>query len=136
MKNLALTLCLAYVSAMAVATPISAQSPDDDKVFLAQEVDIKAKIKNKLDSLPTKKSDCPESVQVILNLVLRKTGKVTDITVLQSSGCSYDREAIKAASKLKFDPAVKDGQPVSQYSEIIYKTRGSPWRDRTRSAMK
>ena len=100
-------------------------------MFRAQEVDVKAKIKNKLDSLPTRKNDCPDPVQVTLNMVLRKTGKVTDITVSQSSGCSYDKEAIKAVSKLKFDPALKDGQPVSQYSEIQYKTeRSGSWRDR------
>lgn len=112
-----------------------ASALDDDKVFLAQEVDVKAKIKNKLESLPTRKNDCPETVQVSLKLVLRKTGKVTDITVAQSSGCSYDHEAIKAASKLKFDPALKDGQPVSQYSEIQYKTERSHWGDRRPSAM-
>ena len=114
---------------MPVAKP-AAQSADDDKVFLAQEVDVKAKIKNKLDSLPTRKNDCPESVEVTLTLVLRKSGKITDITVLQSSGCSYDREAIKAVSKLKFEPALKDGHPVSQYSEVKYKTERSHWGDR------
>jgi TonB family protein len=69
--------------------------------------------------------------EVALKMVLRKTGKVTDITVLQASGCSYDREAIKAASKLKFDPALKDSQPVSQYAEVKYKTEMSgSWRNR------
>lgn len=111
----------------------SASVLEDDKVFRAQEVDVKAKLRNKLDSLPVRKTDCPDRVQVTLTMVLRKSGKVTDITVLQSSGCSYDREAIKAASKLKFDPALKDGQPVSQYSEIQYKTeRSGSWRDRVR----
>ena len=124
-----LILFLACTSAMPVAKP-AAQSADDDKVYWAQEVDVKAKIKNKLDSLPTRKSDCPESVQVTLTLVLRKSGKVTDITVLESSGCSYDREAIKAVSKLKFEPALKDGHPVSQYSEVKYKTERSHWGDR------
>ena len=124
---------LACALAMPVAKPMTLQSPDDDKVFLAQEVDVKAKLKNKLDSLPTRKNDCPESVEVALKMVLRKTGKVTDVTVLQSSGCSYDREAIKAASKLKFDPALKDGQPVSQYAEVRYKTEISgSWRNRVK----
>jgi TonB family protein len=100
----------------------SPQTPADDKVYAVSEVDAKANIKNKLEHLPEHKGDCPASVYVSLRVVLRKSGKVTDITVIKSSGCSYDQEAIKAVRKLKFDPAVKAGQPVSQFSDVEYET--------------
>jgi TonB family protein len=98
------------------------QSLDEDKVYTVNEVDVKANVRNKLEHLPDRKSDCPDTVQVSLRVVLRKSGKVTDIAVIKSSGCSYDQEAIKAVRKLKFDPAVKAGRPVSQFSEIEYET--------------
>lgn len=98
------------------------QSPDEDKVYAVNEVDVKANVRNRLEHLPDRKSDCPDAVQVLLRVVLRKSGKVTDVTVIKPSGCSYDQEAIKTVRKLKFDPAVKSGQPVSQYSEMEYKT--------------
>lgn len=96
------------------------QSPDN--VFTANEVDVKASIRNKLEYLPNRKGDCPDTVKVSLQVVLRKSGKVTDVTVIKPSGCSYDQEAIKAVRKLKFDPAVKAGQPVSQFYQIEFKT--------------
>jgi TonB family protein len=98
------------------------QSPDDDKIYTVKEVDVRAKVKNKLEHLPDRKNDCPENVNVSLRVVFRKSGKVTDVTIRKSSGCSYDQEAIKAVLKLKFDPAIKDGRQVSQYSDIEYST--------------
>lgn len=103
------------------------QTPGEDKIYSATEVDVPAKFKNELDVLPTRKGDCPSSVRVALKIVLRKSGKVTDVTILMSSGCSYDQEAIKAVSKLKFEPALKDGQPVSQYSQLEYAYAPSSW---------
>lgn len=94
---------------------------DDDKVYTVDQVDVKAKIKNKLENLPQQPSDCPAKVQVTLRIVLRKSGSVTDVTVVNSSGCSYDHEAVKAVQKLKFDPATKAGQQVSQYLNFEYR---------------
>lgn len=98
------------------------QSPGEDKIYTINEVDVKANVKNKIEHLPDRKNDCPAAVQVSLRVVLRKSGKVTDITLLKPSGCSYDQEAVQAVRKLKFDPALKGGQPVSQFAEIEYKT--------------
>src|SRR5262245_33646677 len=73
-----------------------AQSPNEDKVYAVDEVDVRAKIKNRLEYLPERKGDCPDAVHVSLRVVLRKSGEVTDIRVTKPSGCSYDQEAIKA----------------------------------------
>ena len=116
------------VCAICIGRPINMhgmQSPEEDKIYTVNEVDVKANIKNQMEHLPNRKSDCPDMVQVSLRVVLRKSGKVTDITVLKASGCSYDQEAIKVVRMLRFDPAMKAGQPVSQVSEIEYKTAPS-----------
>jgi TonB family protein len=97
----------------------------DDPVYTRDQVDVPAKLKNQLEHLPDALDDCPIPVGVSLRFVLRKSGKVTDIAVVKSSGCSYDREAIKAAKQLKFDPAWKSGKPVSQFSTIEYNTTAS-----------
>jgi TonB family protein len=96
-----------------------------DPVYTVDQVDVRAKLKNQLEHLPDALNDCPIPVGVSLQVVLRKSGKVTDVTVVKSSNCSYDREAIKAVKKLKFDPAIKSGQPVSQFSNIEYNTTAS-----------
>lgn len=93
----------------------------DDKVYTPDQVDVKARIKNKTENIPKQPSDCPAKLQVSLRIVLRKSGSVTDITIVKSSGCSYDQEAVKTARKLKFDPAVKAGQQVSQYLNFEYR---------------
>ena len=129
-KLLPILLVPVTLCAICIAKPINMlrlQSPNVDKIYTADEVDIKANIKHQLDHLPLRNSDCPSSVQVTLKVVLRKSGKVTDIIVLKSSGCSYDQQAIKAAAKLEFEPALKGGYPVSQYAQLDYNTAPSEW---------
>lgn len=128
-------LAVALVVTAAVSLGVQAYAQDsvgdDDKVYTAQEVDKKARIKNRLENLPQRKPDCPETVQAKLKVVLHKSGKVTEATVTESSGCSFDAEVIRVARQLKFTPALKDGQPVSQYSELEYGVRPSgSWRHR------
>jgi TonB family protein len=98
------------------------QAPDDDKIYTIKEVDVKAKIKNQMEHLPRRKNDCPDNVSVTLRAVFRMSGKVTDVIIRKSSRCSYDQEAIEAVLQLKFDPAIKDGKQVSQYSDIEFNT--------------
>jgi TonB family protein len=91
---------------------------EKDKVYTVDEVDIKA-IPNKLDHAQLK-SDCPDEVNVILRVTLHKSGRMTEVMFIESTGCSFDMEAIKAVRKLKFIPAMKDGHPVSQYIEAVF----------------
>ena len=107
-----------------------AQTDDDDKVYAFTEVDVKAKIRNRLERLPERKRDCPDPVQATVRAVLHKSGKVTEVIVTEPSGCSYDAEVVKVVRQLKFTPALKDGHPVSQYSELTYKSKSGYWRDR------
>lgn len=94
---------------------------DEDHIYTAREVDVKAKIPNKMENLPKAGKDCPKEGMVNLTIVLHKSGKVTEVTITEGMGCSYDKAAIEVARKLKFTPAEKDGQQVSQYQMLQYR---------------
>ena len=101
------------------------QEEGGEKVYTAEEVDVKAKIKNRLGNLPERKNDCPDPVEAKVRVILHRSGKVTDVVLTMRAGCSYDDEVIKVVRKLKFVPASKNGHPVSQYSDVEYKTRSA-----------
>lgn len=50
---------------------------------------------------------------VTLDVVVTSAGKTTQIRVLQGRGYGLDEKAMEAVSKWKFQPATKDGTPVS-----------------------
>jgi TonB family protein len=51
--------------------------------------------------------------KVILSVVFGVNGKLGDINVVQGAPFGLTENAIAAAKKIRFDPAVKDGRPVS-----------------------
>lgn len=57
---------------------------------------------------------------VRLRAVLHSSGKVTDITVIDGLPHGLTKKAIAAAKKIKFQPAQKDGRPVSQSITLEY----------------
>jgi outer membrane biosynthesis protein TonB len=66
---------------------------------------------------------------VKLRMVLMSTGKVSNIEAVKVTvpdgtpdnlTDAFIRESVKAASKIKFDPAEKDGRKVSQYVHVEY----------------
>ena len=97
------------------------QISDEDKVYSSSEVDEKARFTNRVNKLPSAhKRGCPKDGNVLVRAVLHKSGKITEVTVIRGLGCSYDKDAVEAVRKLKFIPAMKDGQPVSQYVTIEF----------------
>ena len=96
----------------------------EDRIYSAKEVDVRAKVIRLLDDPPTPGSDCRGrlSLLVIVRSVLRKSGKVTEVELVRGSGCStYDTDAIRTVQNVKFNPALKDDQPVSQYQRFAYR---------------
>jgi TonB family protein len=57
---------------------------------------------------------------VRIRMVLAASGKVENVTVVRGLPDGLSEEAIKAALKIKFEPALKDGVKVSQYVVVEY----------------
>ena len=59
--------------------------------------------------------------RVVLRIILAADGRVGDeIEVVSGLPEGVTEAAIAAARKIKFTPAEKDGQPVSQYVTVVY----------------
>jgi TonB family protein len=57
---------------------------------------------------------------VVLRAVFSSTAEVRDITVIVGLPYGLTENAIKAAHKMKFRPALKDGKPVSTWAQLEY----------------
>jgi TonB family protein len=60
------------------------------------------------------------SGSVTLMVHFSEDGKVKDVLVLKGLGFGLDQEAIRAVRKVKFEPARKDGTPVSVVKRVQY----------------
>jgi TonB family protein len=92
--------------------------PSEDTVYSAKEVDVKAKVIRPLDNTPAPGTDCRSRMRllVVVRAVLHKSSDVRQVELVEKSGCnSFDEDAIRAVGKMKFSPALKDNQRVSQY---------------------
>lgn len=58
--------------------------------------------------------------RVVLSAVLCRTGKVTDVQVIESLPFGMTEKVIKAARQIKFEPAEKDGRRVSEVIRLEY----------------
>lgn len=48
---------------------------------------------------------------VRLRVTFHSSGEITDVSVFNKSGCEYlDKEGMRLAKKIKFKPAIKDGE--------------------------
>jgi TonB family protein len=86
----------------------------DRTVFIASDVTTKARILKKPEP---SYSDSARNAQVegtvVLRAVLTADGQVRNILVLSRLPYGLTERAIEAARKIKFQPAEKDGRPVS-----------------------
>jgi len=57
---------------------------------------------------------------VVLRAVFSSTGQVTDITVISGLPYGLTEKTIEAARRIKFIPAMKDGQNVSTWMLLEY----------------
>jgi TonB family protein len=94
----------------------------DDDLFASKEVTTRAIIKSKPNPAFTHEARL-QGVRgrVKLRIILGSDGKVRDrMEVLEGLPYGISEEAMKAARRIKFEPARKDGRPVSQYVTVIY----------------
>jgi TonB family protein len=99
-----------------------AQANDDDKPLTGKEVTVRAVIKSRPNpAYPRGARAYRVQGEVKLRIILGSDGRVRDkMEVLEGLPHGLTEEAIKAARRIEFEPARKDGRPVSQYVTVIY----------------
>jgi TonB family protein len=103
-------------------------SADEDNctgpVYKGKEVTRRAKITSyPAPDIPKDRRATEVEGQVVLDVVACKDGRITNIEVVQRQPYGTTEAAIKAARKVKFRPAEKDGQVVSQRIRFEYSFR-------------
>ncbi|HVE59359.1 MAG TPA: energy transducer TonB [Pyrinomonadaceae bacterium] len=87
-----------------------------------QTPDTKLKI---LKKTPPESGRCSQSSgMTLVRVTFDKSAKVTDAVVTKSSGCTaFDNNSLKVARKIKFEPEIKDGEPVTVVKPVEYRFR-------------
>jgi protein TonB len=103
-------------------TKDEAKAGDDDKPVTAGETTVRAVIRAKPDPLyPRGARRYRVQGEVKLRIILGADGKVREeMDVLEGLPYGVTEEAIRAARRIEFEPARKNGRPVSQYVTVIY----------------
>jgi TonB family protein len=90
-------------------------------IYKGKEVSRKAKITSyPPPDMPSDRRAGDVQGKVVLRVVACHTGKITDIKVFSGLPYGLTEAAIKAAKKVRFRPAEKDGQKVSQWIQFEY----------------
>jgi TonB family protein len=93
----------------------------DEKVYEPKDVDRRAKIIRKSEPQYTEQAKKNHtSGFVLLQVVLKASGEIGEIKVIRDLPDGLTEECIKAAREIKFEPALKDGNAVSQYLRVQY----------------
>ena len=99
------------------------QSADQtqEKVYEPKDVDQKARITKKPEPQYTEQARRKRtSGWVVLRLVLKSSGEIGDIKVIRDAPDGLTEECVRVAREIKFVPAMKDGNRVSQYIKVEY----------------
>jgi TonB family protein len=104
----------------ASSNPLLARPVSPD-VYLGQEVSQKARILSRPEPQYTEAArKFQVSGTVVLKAVMAADGQMTDIRAVSRLPHGLTRASIEAARQIQFQPAMKDGRPVSQYIQIMY----------------
>ena len=107
------------------------QSSEAEQVFAPDEVTTKAKVTSRPTPEYTKEARRRALQGTIqFRVVLASTGKVASVKILKGLPLGLNESAIRAACKIEFRPALKDGQPVSQWlkGEFTFRLESSIFR--------
>ena len=115
-----LLLAIIVFSVVASASSTYAQSPDNSNQARQNSQDKPLKIKKKPHASPRGCDDIG-SGRVILKITFDKSAKVTKVVPVRRSGCQrFDESAVDAAKKIRFEPAIKNGEPVTVVKTVEY----------------
>src|SRR5438445_2922642 len=100
------------------------QSSEAEHLFAPDEVTTKAKVTSRPAPEYTKEARRRAVHGTIqFRVVLAATGKVTSVKIPKGLPFGSNETAIHAACKIEFRPALKDGQPVTQWLKGEYTFR-------------
>jgi len=98
--------------------------PPEVAGFTPKEVDVKAEILSKPEPGYTREARrAGMQGNVVLKLLLLANGKIDRVRVVRQVPFGLTENAIRAACKIKFKPAVKAGAEVSQWVTVEYAFR-------------
>lgn len=94
---------------------------DSSRIYSGKEVTQKARVLERPDPQYTAQAQ-NKGIEGIVSLraVFAANGQVTDVQVLKGLPYGLTEEAIAAAKRIRFIPAMKDGHAVSMYVQIDY----------------
>ncbi|MBD0324918.1 MAG: TonB family protein [Pyrinomonadaceae bacterium] len=103
-------------------TGFNGEAPIDyNRTFSPREVTQKARILSRPEPQYTEEARKNQvSGTVVLRAVFSSSGQVTGIRAVSGLPYGLTEKAIAAARQIRFQPAMKDGRPVSQYIQIEY----------------
>jgi TonB family protein len=105
----------------ATETSAAVSNTDYQKVFNGRDVTQKARILSKPEPRYTEAARKAGVIgPVVLRVVFASNGEVTHLVVARPLGYGLTTQAVKAARLIRFDPAMKDGKPVSMYMQLEY----------------
>lgn len=92
-----------------------------ETIYEAKEVDRKARITKRYDPAYTEQARKNHTEgNVVLRVILKSSGEIGKIEVVKGLEDGLTEECMRAARAMKFEPAEKDGKPVSQWARVEY----------------
>jgi protein TonB len=94
---------------------------DYNKIFSSKEVTSKARVTFKPEPQYTEDARKNQITgTVMLQAIFTANGQVTSIRAVKELPFGLTEKAIAAARQIRFEPAMKDGHPVSMYMHLEY----------------
>jgi TonB family protein len=127
MKKLIITLFTFFLFALVFSGAANAQSGGSTDSTKKQEKDRPLKITGKSSPSRDTFSKCFKKRQyaslfIRLRVVFHSSGKITGMEIVTPSGCEYfDKESLEVTQKIKFEPAIKNGEAVTVTRTVEYK---------------
>lgn len=102
--------------------PLPPQFVDGERIYVAREVDQRARITSKPAPVYTREARRHKTRgTVVVRAVLAADRTVKHIEVKTGLPDGLSDKAVEAARQLRFMPAIKDGKPVSVWVEVEYR---------------
>lgn len=99
--------------------PIS--RPSERTIYGDSEVEKRARVLEAPEAVYTDEAQAAKTKeQVRIRLVLSADGSVQNIFPIKSAPHGLTESAMAAARQIKFEPAIRNGQPASQFATFVY----------------